>query len=111
MKNIQILTYPRHIDQVLSSLSSLGLSNILCTEVKQFGPSSRAGVYRGRPFEIRFESKVKIEFNLPEWRAREVIDLMIEANNRTPGADIKVVVLSIEDALSCADAVHTADHV
>jgi nitrogen regulatory protein PII len=76
MKMIVAIVQPHRLDNIRSSLNSIGVNGMTVSEVQGYGrQGGHKEIYRGAEYEIHFVPKIKIEVVV----ADEVEDQVIEA--------------------------------
>ena len=76
MKMIVAIVQPHRLDNIRSSLSSIGVNGMTVSEVQGYGrQGGHKEIYRGAEYEIHFVPKIKIEVVVGD----EVEDQAIEA--------------------------------
>jgi nitrogen regulatory protein PII len=62
MKMIVAIVQPHRLDNIRSSLSSIGVNGMTVSEVQGYGrQGGHKEIYRGAEYEIHFVPKIKIE--------------------------------------------------
>ncbi|NLI01601.1 MAG: P-II family nitrogen regulator [Chthonomonadales bacterium] len=100
MKKIECVIRPTKIDDVKEALSAIGVTGMTVTDVRGYGRQrGRTEKYRGNTYIVNLLPKVKLEFVVPDDRAEEVADVIIEAARTGEIGDGKVFVATVEDAI------------
>jgi nitrogen regulatory protein P-II 1 len=100
MKKIEAVIRPIKIDEVKEALSSIGISGMTVTDVRGYGRQrGRTEKYRGNTYVVNLLPKVKLEFVVPEDRAEEAVEAVLEAARTGEIGDGKVFVSDVEQAV------------
>lgn len=91
---------PTKIDDVKEALSAIGIAGMTVTDVRGYGRQrGRTEKYRGNTYIVNLLPKVKLEFVVPDDRADEVVEIVLEAARTGEIGDGKVFVSSVEEAV------------
>jgi nitrogen regulatory protein P-II 1 len=100
MKKIEAVIRPIKIDEVKEAISSIGIAGMTVTDVRGYGRQrGRTEKYRGNTYVVNLLPKVKIEFVVPDDRADEVVEVVLEAARTGEIGDGKVFVSTVEEAV------------
>ncbi len=100
MKKIESVIRPIKIDEVKEALSAIGVTGMTVTDVRGYGRQrGRTEKYRGNTYVINLLPKIKVEFVVPDDRADEVVDVILEAARTGEIGDGKVFVSGVEEAV------------
>lgn len=100
MKKIECVIRPIKIDEVKEALNSLGVIGMTVTDVRGYGRQrGRAEKYRGNTYVVNLLPKVKIEMVVPDDRAEEVVEFVLEAARTGEIGDGKIFVSDVELAV------------
>jgi nitrogen regulatory protein P-II 1 len=100
MKKIECVIRPIKIDEVKEALSSIGIVGMTVSDVRGYGQQrGRTEKYRGNTYVVNLLPKVKIEVVVPDDRAEEVIEIMLEAARTGEIGDGKIFVSTVEEAV------------
>lgn len=100
MKKIEAVIRPIRIDEVKEALSSIGISGMTVSDVRGYGQQrGRTEKYRGNTYVVNLLPKVKLEFVVPDDRAEEAVEAVIEAARTGEIGDGKVFVSTVEQAI------------
>jgi len=100
MKKIECVIRPIKIDDVKEALSAIGVTGMTVTDVRGYGRQrGRTEKYRGNTYIVNLLPKVKLEFVVPDDRAEEVVETVIEAARTGEIGDGKVFIAPVEDAV------------
>jgi|SRR5262245_17263901 len=100
MKKIEAVIRPIKIDAVKEALSEIGIAGMTVTDVRGYGRQrGRTERYRGNTYVVNLLPKVKVEFVVPDDRADEVVEVVLEASRTGEIGDGKVFVSTVEEAI------------
>ena len=100
MKKVECVIRPTKIEEVKEALSAIGVSGMTVTDVRGYGRQrGRTEKYRGNTYVVNLLPKVKLEFVVPDDRADEVVDVILEAARTGEIGDGKVFVSHVEEAV------------
>lgn len=100
MKKVECVIRPTKIDDVKEALSAIGIAGMTVTDVRGYGRQrGRTEKYRGNTYIVNLLPKVKLEFVVPDDRADEVVEIVLEAARTGEIGDGKVFVSSVEEAV------------
>ncbi len=100
MKKIECVIRPIKIDDVKEALSAIGVTGMTVTDVRGYGRQrGRTEKYRGNTYVVNLLPKVKLEFVVPDDRADEVVEVILDAARTGETGDGKVFVSTVEEAV------------
>lgn len=100
MKLVTAIIKPFKLDEVRSSLTSLGIEGMTVTEVKGYGrQKGHTEIYRGAEYAVNFVPKVKIEIVVPAENLQKALDAITSAAKTGQIGDGKVFVTPVEQSL------------
>jgi len=100
MKKIECVIRPMKIDEVKAALEAVGIVGMTVTDVRGYGKQrGRTEKYRGNTYVVNLLPKVKIEIVVPDDRAEEVVEVIVEAAQTGEIGDGKVFVATVEQAV------------
>ena len=100
MKKIEAYIKPFKLDDVVESLSEIGIEGLTVTEVKGFGrQKGRSEIYKGAEYVVDFLPKVKIEVFTTDAQAGAVAEAIRNAANTGQIGDGKIFISSFEQAI------------
>jgi nitrogen regulatory protein P-II 1 len=100
MKKIECVIRPIKIDEVKEALNSIGIVGMTVSDVRGYGQQrGRTEKYRGNTYVVNLLPKVKIEVIVPDDRAEEVVEIMLEAARTGEIGDGKIFVSTVEEAV------------
>ena len=100
MKLVEAIIRPTKIDAVKEALSSIGIQGMTVSDVRGYGRQrGRTERYRGSTYIVNLLPKVKIEFVVPDDRAEEAVEIVLEAARTGEIGDGKVFLSDVEEAI------------
>jgi nitrogen regulatory protein P-II 1 len=100
MKKIECVIRPIKIDEVKEALESIGIVGMTVTDVRGYGKQrGRTEKYRGNTYVVNLLPKVKLEIVVPDDRAEEVVEIVLEAAQTGEIGDGKIFVATVEEAV------------
>ncbi len=100
MKKIECVIRPIKIDDVKEALVAIGVTGMTVTDVRGYGRQrGRTEKYRGNTYIVNLLPKVKVEFVVPDDRAEEAAEAVIEAARTGEIGDGKVFIATVEQAV------------
>lgn len=100
MKKIECVIRPMKIDEVKEALESIGIVGMTVTDVRGYGKQrGRTEKYRGNTYVVNLLPKVKLEIVVPDDRAEEVVEIVLEAAQTGEIGDGKIFVATVEEAV------------
>jgi nitrogen regulatory protein P-II 1 len=100
MKQIEAIIKPFKLDEVKEALTKVGIQGMTITEVKGFGrQKGHTELYRGAEYSVDFLPKVKIQILVPDDKASQVVDAILQTARTGKIGDGKIFVLPVEDVM------------
>lgn len=100
MKKVECVIRPIKIDDVKEALSAVGITGMTVSDVRGYGRQrGRTEKYRGNTYVVNLLPKVKVEFVVPDDRAEESVEIVLEAARTGEIGDGKVFVSEVEQAV------------
>ena len=100
MKKIECVIRPMKIDAVKEALSDIGIVGMTVADVRGYGRQrGRTEKYRGNTYVVNLLPKIKIEVVVPDDRAAEVVETILEAAQTGELGDGKIFVSEVEEAV------------
>jgi nitrogen regulatory protein P-II 1 len=100
MKKIEAIIRHFKLEEVKDGLHSIGVEGMTVSEVKGFGrQKGHKEQYRGAEYTVDFLPKVKLETVVPDAKAKEVIDKILETARTGQIGDGKIFVTNLTDSL------------
>ena len=100
MKKVEAIIKPFKLDEVKDALSEVGVQGMTVTEVKGFGRTGgKKEVYRGSAYVVDFVPKVKLEIEVPDDLAHQVIEAIEKSAKTGRIGDGKIFVGPVDEAV------------
>ncbi len=100
MKKIEAVIRPMKIDEVKDALTEIGIVGMTVADVRGYGRQrGRTEKYRGNTYVVNLLPKVKIEIVVPDDKAEEVVEAVLEAAQTGEIGDGKIFVSEVEAAV------------
>ena len=100
MKMVTAIIKPFKLDDVRDALSEAGVQGMTVTEVKGFGrQKGHTELYRGAEYVVDFLPKLRLEIAVPDERAEDVVEAIMNAAGSGKIGDGKIFVTPVESAL------------
>lgn len=100
MKKIEAVIQPFKLDDVREALKNIGIDGMTIYDVRGHGrQKGHKEVYRGQEYEVDLLPKVKIETVVPDDRAEETIQSIVEAARTGKIGDGKVFIFDVAEAV------------
>ena len=100
MKKVEAVIRPTKMDAVKEALSDIGIAGMTVIDVRGYGRQrGRTEKYRGNTYVVNLLPKIKIEFVVPDDRADEVVEVVLEAARTGEIGDGKVFVSHVEESI------------
>ncbi len=100
MKKIEAIIKPFKLDEVKEALNKEGVQGMTISEVKGFGrQKGHTELYRGAEYVVDFLPKIKLEVLIPDDKAADVVQTIIQAAHTGRIGDGKIFVLPVEEAV------------
>lgn len=100
MKMVEAIVKPFKLDEVKEALTKAGIQGMTVEEVKGFGrQKGHTELYRGAEYSVDFLPKVKIQILVPDEKAAEVVQVIIDAAKTGKIGDGKIFVTSVEEVI------------
>lgn len=101
MKKVEAIIKPHRLDEVMDRLRQVGVTGMTISDVKGFGRTGgHREVYRGSAYFVDFVPKVRIEILIKDEMLRDVVTLISETARTGKIGDGKIVVYTVDDAIS-----------
>ncbi|MGP4082261.1 P-II family nitrogen regulator [Pseudalkalibacillus sp. R45] len=98
MKKVEAIIRPEQFQQLRAKLLEIGIDGLTVYEAAGCGKQrKKKGVFRGNPFELQLEPKVKVEMVIRESLEEQTIKVIIDSCSTGSVGDGKIFVSSIED--------------
>jgi nitrogen regulatory protein PII len=100
MKMVEAIVKPFKLDEVKEALTKIGIQGMTITEVKGFGrQKGHTELYRGAEYSVDFLPKVKIQVLVPDDKASQVVDTILQTARTGKIGDGKIFVTSAEEVI------------
>ncbi|HEY1266237.1 MAG TPA: P-II family nitrogen regulator [Candidatus Binatia bacterium] len=100
MKQIEAVIKPFKLDEVKEALTRVGIQGMTITEVKGFGrQKGHTELYRGAEYSVDFLPKVKIQILVPDEKAAQVVDTILQTARTGKIGDGKIFVTPAEEVI------------
>ncbi|MBY0315776.1 MAG: P-II family nitrogen regulator [Bdellovibrionales bacterium] len=100
MKKIEAFIKPFKLDDVVDSLTEIGVEGISITEVRGFGrQKGRTEIYRGAEYVVDFLPKIKIEIIVNDTLSPLAVEAIRNSAHTGKVGDGKIFVYNVEQAL------------
>lgn len=100
MKKIECVIRPIKIDEVKQALEAIGIVGMTVVDVRGYGRQrGRTEKYRGNTYVVNLLPKVKLEIVVPDERADEVVEIVLEAAQTGEIGDGKIFVSPVDAAV------------
>ena len=100
MKMVEAIVKPFKLDEVKEALTKAGIQGMTVEEVKGFGrQKGHTELYRGAEYSVDFLPKVKIQVLVPDEKATEVVQVIIDAAKTGKIGDGKIFVTNVEEVI------------
>jgi nitrogen regulatory protein P-II 1 len=100
MKQIEAIIKPFKLDEVKEALTKVGIQGMTITEVKGFGrQKGHTELYRGAEYSVDFLPKVKIQILVPDDKASQVVDAILQTARTGKIGDGKIFIVPVEEVI------------
>lgn len=100
MKKIECVIRPTRIDDVKAALEAIGVIGMTVADVRGYGKQrGRTEKYRGNTYVVNLLPKVKLEIVVPDERAEDVVDVILETAHTGEIGDGKIFISNVEIAV------------
>ena len=100
MKQIDAIIKPFKLDEVKEALTKVGIQGMTITEVKGFGrQKGHTELYRGAEYSVDFLPKVKIQILVPDDKASQVVDTILQTARTGKIGDGKIFITPVEEVI------------
>jgi nitrogen regulatory protein PII len=97
---VEAIVKPFKLDEVKEALTKIGIQGMTITEVKGFGrQKGHTELYRGAEYSVDFLPKVKIQVLVPDDKASQVVDTILQTARTGKIGDGKIFVTSAEEVI------------
>ena len=100
MKKIEAIIKPFKLDEVKDQLNEIGVMGLTVSEVKGFGrQKGHTELYRGAEYAVDFLPKIKIELNVSDDIANDVIETIKKKAHTGRIGDGKIFISNIDEVI------------
>lgn len=100
MKKIEAIIKPFKLDDVVDSLTELGIEGVTISEVRGFGrQKGRTEIYKGAEYIVDFLPKLKLEIVIPDSLADSAVEAIKQSAKTGKVGDGKIFVSNVEQAI------------
>lgn len=100
MKKIEAIIKPFKLDDVIDSLTELGIEGVTISEVRGFGrQKGRTEIYKGAEYIVDFLPKLKLEVVVSDTLLNSAVEAIQHAAKTGKVGDGKIFVSPIEQAI------------
>ena len=100
MKKIEAIIKPFKLDDVIESLSEIGIEGVSVTEIKGFGrQKGRTEIYKGAEYVVDFLPKTKIEIVINDAMVEATVNAIQQAAKTGKIGDGKIFVIPVSNAV------------
>ena len=100
MKKIEAIIQPHKLEEVKEALKAIGIDGMTISEVRGHGrQKGHKEIYRGMEYHVDMLPKVKLEMVVPDPRAEQVIQTLVQSARTGKIGDGKVFVYDVQDAI------------
>ena len=100
MKMVEAIVKPFKLDEIKEALTKAGIQGMTIEEVKGFGRQrGHTELYRGAEYSIDFLPKVKIQILVPDEKASQVVEAIVQGARTGKIGDGKIFVTAVEEVI------------
>ena len=100
MKKIEAIIKPFKLDDVIDSLTEIGIEGLTISEVRGFGrQKGRTEIYKGAEYIVDFLPKIKIEMIIPDSIVDSALEAIKQSARTGKVGDGKIFVSPVEQAV------------
>ena len=100
MKKIEAIIKPFKLDDVVESLSEIGVEGVSVTEVRGFGrQKGRTEIYKGAEYVVDFLPKTKLEIVINDSLVDAAVEAIVRSAHTGKIGDGKIFVIPVESAV------------
>src|SRR5213080_4926908 len=100
MKMVEAIVKPFKLDEVKEALTKAGVQGMTVEEVKGFGrQKGHTELYRGAEYSVDFLPKVKIQILVPDEKAAQVVEAVVQGARTGKIGDGKIFVAAVEEVI------------
>jgi nitrogen regulatory protein P-II 1 len=100
MKMVEAIVKPFKLDEIKEALTKAGIQGMTIEEVKGFGrQKGHTELYRGAEYSVDFLPKVKIQILVPDEKASQVVEAIVQGARTGKIGDGKIFVTAVEEVI------------
>jgi len=100
MKKIEAIIQPHKLEEVKEAIKAIGIDGMTISEVRGHGrQKGHKEVYRGMEYHVDLLPKVKVEMVVPDSRAEEVVNTLVQSARTGKIGDGKVFIYDVLEAV------------
>lgn len=100
MKKVEAIIKPFKLDDVIDSLTELGIEGVTVSEVRGFGrQKGRTEIYKGAEYIVDFLPKIKIEIAIADSLVDSAVEAIQQSARTGKVGDGKIFVFPLERAV------------
>jgi nitrogen regulatory protein P-II 1 len=100
MKMVEAIVKPFKLDEIKEALTKAGIQGMTVEEVKGFGrQKGHTELYRGAEYSVDFLPKVKIQILVPDEKAAQVVEAIVQGARTGKIGDGKIFVTAVEEVI------------
>lgn len=100
MKKLEAIIKPFKLDDVIDSLSEIGIEGLTISEVRGFGrQKGRTEIYKGAEYIVDFLPKIKLELIITDNMVESAIEAIQQSAKTGKVGDGKIFVYPVEQAV------------
>jgi nitrogen regulatory protein P-II 1 len=100
MKMVEAIVKPFKLDEIKEALTKAGIQGMTVEEVKGFGrQKGHTELYRGAEYSVDFLPKVKIQVLVPDEKASQVVEAIVQGARTGKIGDGKIFVTAVEEVI------------
>ena len=100
MKKVEAIIKPFKLDDVIDSLTELGIEGLIISDVRGFGrQKGRTEIYKGAEYIVDFLPKLKLEIVIPDSLTDSAIEAITQSAKTGKVGDGKIFVSSVDQAI------------
>jgi len=100
MKMVEAIVKPFKLDEVKEALTRVGIHGMTIEEVRGFGrQKGHTELYRGAEYSVDFLPKVKIQILVPDDKAANVVEAIMDSARTGKIGDGKIFVTDVEEVI------------
>ncbi|MCJ8277998.1 MAG: P-II family nitrogen regulator [Bdellovibrionales bacterium] len=100
MKKLEAIIKPFKLDDVIDSLTEIGIEGLTISEVRGFGrQKGRTEIYKGAEYIVDFLPKIKLELIITDNMVESALEAIRQAAKTGKVGDGKIFVYPVEQAV------------